>query len=306
MKHRLGSRVPAALGVGVTLLATSACDDPLSAVEAIDKTRVVGAKIEVAGDPTRAAPLPGEDVVVRFLVLAPDPEPTFAFALTACVAADSASDLTTCAGEPLATAASLSPVPDAPSIAFVAPADASAETRLAVLGNVCSSGAGLPSATATACDDGSAVRATTLDFYMDDGTHPNTNPALTSVSLDGAELAPETALTTDCAELPAIPAGTVKHGLNVKVDDASRDPVERETGVDPTRESLLFSYFVSRGDVDHAFSGIESNDTSSSTGALWTAPASVSMPTLARFVIVVRDGRGGSDFTERRVCIVPR
>jgi len=74
-------------GLGLLVLAASACDDPLSEVEAIDKTRVVGARIEVAGDPTRAAPLPGEDVVVRFLVLAPDPEPAFAYALTACVAA---------------------------------------------------------------------------------------------------------------------------------------------------------------------------------------------------------------------------
>jgi len=305
MNERFLSRVPAALGLGLTLVATSACDDPLSSVEAIDKTRVVGAKIEVAGDPTRAAPLPGEDVVVRFLVLSPDPAPSFAYALTACVAADSASDLTTCAGEPLATAASLAPVPDAPSIAFVAPADAPLETRLAVLGNVCSSGAALPSEAAGTCDDGLAVRATTLDFYMDDGSHPNTNPALTSVSFDGTELGPETALTADCAELPAIPAGG-KHGLNVKVDEASRDPVERETGADPGRESLLFSYFVSRGDVDHAFSGIESTDTTSSTGAIWTAPGSIDAPTLARFVIVVRDGRGGSDFTERRICLVPR
>lgn len=306
MKYRLGSRAPAALGLGVTLLATSACDEPLSKVEAIDKTRVVGAKIEVAGDPTRAAPLPGEDVAVRFLVLAPEPEPSFAYALTACVAADSASDLTTCAGEPLATAASLIPVPDAPSIAFVAPVDATADTRLAVLGKVCSSDAGLPSDDASTCDDGSAVRATTLDFYMDDGSHPNTNPAITSVSFDGTELAPETGLTTDCAELPAVSAGSIKHGLNVKVDETSRDPIERQTGADPARESLLFSYFVSRGDVDHAWSGIESTDPSSSTGATWTPPPNVDTPSLARFVIVVRDGRGGSDFTERRVCIVPR
>jgi hypothetical protein len=306
MNNRLGFHVRAGLGLGITLFATSACDDPLSQVEAIDKTRVVGAKIEVAGDPTRAAPLPGEDVVVRFLVLAPDPEPSFAYALTACAAADSASDLATCAGEPLATAASLSPVPQAPSIAFVAPAEATAEQRLAVLGNICSSGVGLPAEAASTCDDGSPVRATTLDFYMDDGNHPNTNPALTSVSVDGTELAPETALTTDCAELPQVPAGAVKHGLNVKVDDASRDPIVRETGADPTRESLLFSYFVSRGGVDHAFSGLESGDGSNSTGALWTAPASVSGPSLARFVIVVRDGRGGSDFAERRICLVPR
>src|SRR4051812_33990798 len=95
--------------LALALLAQSACDDPLSQVEAIDKTRIVGAKVEVAGDATRAAPLPGEDVFVRFLVVAPDPAPSFAYELAACVAADSATDLTTCAGEPFATSASLTP-----------------------------------------------------------------------------------------------------------------------------------------------------------------------------------------------------
>src|SRR5215471_20318279 len=95
--------------VALVALGLSGCDEPLSQVEAIDKTRVVAAKVEVGGDPTRAAPLPGEDVLVRWLVVAPDPMPSVAYELTACVAANSAEDLATCTGEPLATAASLSP-----------------------------------------------------------------------------------------------------------------------------------------------------------------------------------------------------
>jgi len=305
MKNQFGRVALARSALAIAAVATSACDEPLSAVEAIDRTRVVGARVEVAGDPTRAAPLPGEDVVVRFLVVAPDPAPTFAYALSACVAADAATDLTTCAGEPLATAASLTPIPSAPSISFVAPADASGDERLAVLGDVCSSGIGLPAAGARSCDDGSEVRSTTLDFSMDDGSHPNTNPALTSVALDGVELPPETGLSTDCAELPGVPSGALEHRLNVSVDESSRDEIERESATGPTRESLLVSYFVSRGELDHAWGGIESDDPSSTTGALWSAP-NVDTPALARFVVVVRDGRGGSDFTERRLCILPR
>lgn len=303
MNHRYTGLGP--LGLGLLAIVTSGCDDPLSEVEAIEKTRVVGAKIEVAGDPTRAAPLPGEEVAVRFLVVAPDPAPAFAYALTACVAADAATDLTTCAGDPLATAASLTPTPEAPSITFVAPAEATGDERLAVLGNVCSSGVGLPGETATSCDDGSAVRATTLDFAMDDGSHPNTNPALTSIAFDGVELPPETGLGTDCAELSGVSGGGVQHRLTVTVSDTSRDALVPENGADFTRESLLFSYFVSRGDLDHAWSGLESTEPSNATGALWTAPE-VDAPSLARFVVVVRDGRGGSDFAERRVCILPR
>ena len=290
--------------LGCAVLAQTACDDPLSGVEALDKTRVVGARVEVAGDPTRAAPLPGEDVVVRFLVVSPDPTPTLAYELEACVAADAATDLATCAGEPLATAASLTPSPDAPSIAFVAPLAATGDERLAVLGAVCASGVGLPEEGAAACDDGSPVLRTTLDFSMDDGEHPNKNPTLTSVTFDSDELAADTALTTDCAELPGF-VGGIKHRFTVELDPTSRDPLKRENEADPTRESLLVSYFVTRGDLDHAFSALGANDGSNVTGAIWTAPV-VPEPALARFIVVVRDGRGGSDFAERRICILPR
>lgn len=290
--------------VGCALFASTACDEPLSAVEAIDKTRVVGAKVEVAGDPARAAPLPGDDVVVRFVVVSPDPAPTLAYELAACVAADSASDLATCAGEPLATAASLVPAPEAPSIAFVAPEALTGDERLAVLGAICASGVGLPGEGAGSCEDGSAPLLTTLDFSMDDGSHPNTNPTLTRVTFDSDELAADTALTTDCAELPGF-VGGIKHRLTVELDPSSRDPLKRENEVDPTRESLLVSYFVTRGDLDHAISALGANDSSNSTGAIWSAP-DVPEPALARFVVVVRDGRGGSDFVERRICILPR
>jgi hypothetical protein len=290
--------------VGLALVLCG-CDDPLSRVEVVDKTRVVAAKVEVAGDVTRAAPLPGEDVAVRFLVLAPNPEPNIAYQLTACVAADSAADLPTCAGGPLATASSLAPVPAAPSVAFTAPAEATGNERLAVFGAVCPDGVDLPEPSAEHCSDGSAVRAAVLDFSMDDGSHPNTNPTLATVTLDGEELAPDTATTVDCDALPSVYTGT-PHALGASVEPNSRDPLEPVSDTDPARESLLVSYFVTRGNLDHAVSALESRDASDSVGVRWNAPPNVDTPSLARFVLVVRDGRGGSDFTERRACIWPR
>src|SRR5918911_727554 len=75
------------------LLLATGCDDPISPLELVDKTRVLAAKVEVAGDATRAAPLPGEEVLVRWLVAAPDPNAGFAYRLSACVAKDAATDL---------------------------------------------------------------------------------------------------------------------------------------------------------------------------------------------------------------------
>jgi hypothetical protein len=291
--------------MGLALSLATGCDEPLSNVETIDKTRVLAAKVEVAGDPSRAAPLPGEDVTVRWLVVAPEVDPSIAFRLAACVASDSPFNPPTCAGDPLATAESLEPVADAPTIAFQAPPDALGDERLVVHGGVCPAGSALSAADGLSCSDGSSAQAVTLDFTMDDGNHPNTNPAFVSLSFDGAELSAESALTTDCAELPRVTAGSGEHRLRVELDRAARDPVEPLNGADPTRESLLLSYFVTRGGLDHAWSAIDSAAPSAVGSATWTVPARVEAPALARFVFVVRDGRGGSDFAERRACIVP-
>lgn len=283
-------------------LGATACDEPISPPELIDKTRVLGAKVEVAGDPSRAAPLPGEDVLVRWLVAAPDPNATFAWRFAACVAKDAATTLPSCAGDALASAASLTPTAAQPSIAFVAPADASGNERLAVLGAVCPADLELADGPAAACGDGASPKPATLDFSMDDGSHPNSNPAFVAVTLDHDAL-PDTGEATDCAELPTYAAG--KHRLSVELAADSRDPIAAVNPGDPTRESLLISYFVTHGELDHAFTGIDSGSSATGGSVIWTARAHGTEPTLVRLFFVVRDGRGGSDFAERRVCVSP-
>src|SRR3954463_4704483 len=157
------------LSAPAALAAATACDEPISPLELIDKTRVLAAKVEVAGDATRAAPLPGEDVVVRWLVAAPDPNAIFAYRLSACIAKDAATDLPSCQGDALASAESLEPATEAPSIAFSAPSTASGDERLAGLGGVCPAGQALTDAATLACSDGTTARAVSLDFSMDDG-----------------------------------------------------------------------------------------------------------------------------------------
>jgi hypothetical protein len=286
-------------------LSSIACGDPLTSVELIDKTRIVAARVEVAGDPTRAAPLPGESVEVRWLVVAPEPDPALAFALRSCLALETRSDATLCASSPLATASSLDPVVGAPTLRFDAPADAVGNERLAVHASVCPAGESLPSEGASRCSGGSEVLAAALDFSMDDGLHPNSNPTFEGVLLDGVELPPETAATTDCAALTSVPRGS-KHTLRVELDELSRDPLPQDNGADLARENLLVSYFIDQGDLDHAWSSIKSTAPVTAGSAVLTAPASVgAVPRLARFVVVVRDGRGGSDFVERRICVEP-
>jgi hypothetical protein len=279
------------------------CDEPLSRVELVDKTRVVAARVEVEGDPGRAAPLPGENVTVRVFAVAPEPDPEFAFGMSACVALDSSSTVPICAGPELASNVSLAPVFGEPTIDFEFPADATGNERLAVLGRLCADGVALPSEDAARCDDGSDALDFAVDFAADDGAHPNTNPIFQRVTLDGADFPEDTAATTDCALLPSIPRGS-RHTVRVELDPASRDPLpDAESG--QARESLLLSYFVTSGELDHAWSAIESTAPNTAGAFVWTAPGVRDQPLLARVMVVARDGRGGSNFLERRVCVQP-
>lgn len=310
MNSVFGARTPRVGGVDLWLgvlalsLSAAACDDEKPDIAIIDKTRVLAARVEVAGDPARASPAPGEKVNVSLLVVTPEPEPALAFTLGACIAADSVSDLVSCSGEPLALASSLTPEVAAPALTFTAPESAGASGRLAVIGAVCPAGVALPAEDARACADGSWLLGVTADFPMEDaGTH-NTNPAFVALSLDGAELDPETASQSDCAYLPAVTSASTGHGLRAELDPNSRDSLPQETSSDTPRETLLVSWFATGGALDHAYSSIDSEAPDTLATASWDAP-SVGAPTLARFFVVVRDGRGGSDFVERRVCVVP-
>lgn len=299
-KRRFGSILA---GLGCVTLA--GCGEPLGHVELIDKTRVLGAKVVAGADPTRAAPLPGEAAEVTWLVVAPEPDAAFAYALSACIAADSSSDLPHCAGEPFATGASLAPTRDAPRLAFEVPADAPGDARIVIEGAVCPAGESLLDEGGLDCSDGTRAARVSLDFALDDGNHPNTNPVLTDITLDGESLAAETAASTDCAELPSVRAGSGDHALGVELDPVSRDALTPARAGDPTRESLLVSYFITRGALDHALSALDSASTATGTSAVWTPPGAPAEAAPARFIVVVRDGRGGSDFAERRVCVVP-
>jgi hypothetical protein len=49
------------------------CDESLKAVELVVEPRVLGARVEVLGEASRAAPSPGETASASFLVASPKP-----------------------------------------------------------------------------------------------------------------------------------------------------------------------------------------------------------------------------------------
>lgn len=277
------------------------CDEPLKAVELIAETRVLGARVEVAGAPERAAPEPGESATVRFLVASPELAPSLGFALRVCPAAERRGGRSECSGEPFAQISSEDGAAGEVGFTFDVPAELRGAPRLAVLGVICPGGS--PDAGAAGCDGPDAGRQVSLELELSRPGDVNLNPTLEAeaIELDEQEWPELPAAEGDCAGAghPEVDAGS-KHVIQVALDEQDRDPLPVESELDPAREALQLSHFTTAGDLSRVFQSVAWDSRELSRRVEWTAPAE---PGLVRFWLVLRDFRGGGDFTERAVCV---
>ncbi len=285
------------------LLALCGCDEPLQQVELVAGVRVLGARVEVQGEPGRAAPAPGDTASVTFLVAAPALSPALGFALFACPAALDGVGRSGCAGEPFAGARSEGTEAEraAPSLTFTTPPELDPTRRLAFIGVVCPAGA--PSAEGTRCLDAQPGTSVVLEIELARAGDVNRNPTLqaASLSFDGQAWPDVPAAPGDCRGhgYPEVSSGST-HTLGVALDEADRDPLPRAVSADPPRESLQLSHFTTAGELSQAFDSVSPEDAQLGRTVSFTAPAA---PQLVRLWFVVRDFRGGSDFSERAVCV---
>lgn len=294
-------------GAGALLWVTG-CDDPLTPVERVDGLRVLGARVELEDEPERAAPAPGENANVRWLVAAPDGAPEVGWAFAACVAHESSFGNASCKEAPFASAASPAPRALPPELALTIPSTLDPAARVAVIGSICEGFVPIGDPLGSRCPDGIPGTKVSLEFELAREGDVNTNPGFSdpAITLDGATWsAPSRELTLeDCAqgELPTLPAGSGKHALSIALESDARDALPKGHELDPDAESLLVSHFSSAGELERAFSSPAQDEPVRVT---WKAPARAEGPLLVRFWFVVRDFRGGSDFTERALCVAP-
>ncbi len=276
------------------------CDDPLKRVDLVTTARVLGARVEVEGEPERASPAPGETARIRWLVAERDPEPLLGWAFAICAAGAPGSSLPTCAEPPFAMASADVPVVGEPTIDFTVPGDIESRA-LAVFGVVC------PDSEPTVDDEafgcaGAGGTLVSLDFELEVLGQTNRNPTLEpdALGFDGASLP----AGFDCATLPSVRPGS-SHTFELALDESDRDAVEQPTSADPAKEELQISHFTTAGTLERAFTVIEASDASLSVTVPWEAPNARPADGLVRFFFVVRDLRGGADFVERSVCMGP-
>jgi len=277
------------------------CDKSLKSVELVVEPRVLGARVEVAGDAARAAPAPGESATVSFLVAAPELMPSLGFALAACSAAPRQGGRSGCAAAPLAHVSSDDGQAAVASLSFDVPADLDPSGRITVLGIVCPDGS--PSADGSSCDGADPGTPVTLEVELSRPGDVNSNPELPpdSLGFDGDVWAELPLVDGDCTALgfPAV-APRSKHSITVELQESDRDRLPRPTALDPSRESLQLSHFATAGDLTRAFEMIAWDSDQLSRQVSWSAPKE---PGLVRFWLVLRDFRGGSAFVERAVCV---
>lgn len=286
------------------------CDDPLKSVDRIAEPRVLAARVEVDGEPERVSPAPGETVHVRWLVATPTGDAFSGLALTACPSLAQGRGLPSCRG---AAFASVSREPDSqlPSFDFSVPAELEPRKTpsLLVQGLVCPFATGSADGEASRCSDDGGLRVS-VDFTLATAEASNRNPSFPAdaLSFDGAPFPELPVPDGSCqgAGLTEIAANGGEHVLAVSLPDGARDELPRTSAADAPRETLELAHFVSAGELDHVFTRLLPDATLLGSLVRFTPPADVpDGGTLVHLWFVVRDGRGGSDFTERAVCVTP-
>ena len=303
-----GARFGAA---AVMTAALAGCGNDLPAASNLERTRVLGARVQVAalaGDPDpqpRDSVLAGESAAVEWLVAGPSDPGAFAWTFATCVAIDGA-----CVGAPGASAGGTG----LPVLAPFTTPDATALPAPRV-----------PLMTGTLAGIDSVRFAIPVQAP---GDTPNHHPDLADdvIFLNGAEWDDPSS-----APMPGAPCDTASGLLTITArastgtdaTDAEKLPLRLVTDADdretylpagataPVLEELQISNFSTAGTFDSSYADIPSSDLRPDADAvmLWGPPRSLDVPAsglAVQFHFVVRDGRGGLDWTHRSLCALAR
>ncbi len=291
-----------------------ACNSEFDPASLIASPRVLGAKIEVGGDPARSQPLPGETAEMTWLAVSNDPEQTWMWLLSACSSVTSVTGDSFCLQAPFATSLQGAPTQAPPSITLNVPATEQAlagSLEVWVTGIICTDGIPTQNGELLECDGGTHPGTTvtfTLDLVLDPAV-ANLNPSMDdwAFQLDGETWDASTPTsTTGCAgttgpSLPAVTAGTLE--TTVTFQSTTEDHETYPVGTTATEEELLLvSHFSTAGEFERQFTDIARNETAEVT---WVPPIQASVDgDTTRYFFVVRDQRGGLAWTQRTTCTV--
>jgi hypothetical protein len=306
---------------GIVAVLIAGCTGDLPVANVLERTRVLGARVEVASDPGRAEVAPGEAATVSWLVAGPTAPATLDWAFALCTTggvdcADMPQPIATGSGTPV-------------TVSFTTPDAATLGTDLLplMLGVVCADGTigADPNAPLPTCS-GPGSSGTPVRFTVPvtpAGATPNRHPGLANdvIEVGGAAWDPASATvaapgdacdaTTGLPIVSATPEGmeAVQQQLRIVSDGDDRETFTPEGETASQLEELQISNFTTAGKFESSYAAIDSTDTRPDADVIvkWEPPAA---PTVAAggqvvlFHFVVRDLRGGLDSTSRALCVV--
>jgi hypothetical protein len=305
---------------GIAALLIAGCSSDLPVASTLERTRVLGARVEIAADPGRAEVSPGEAASVSWIISGPSAPATldWAFALCTTGGAD-------CADAPQPIAAGTgAPV----TVAFTTPDAATLGTTLRplMLGAVCADGTlGFDPTTVLGTCTGTDASGTTVRFIVPvtpAGETPNHHPVFTNdvLEIGGAPWDPATATAAagDACDasggLPVVtatPAGqdAIKQEIRIVSDGDDRESFTPQGKTAAQLEDLQISNFTTAGKFESSYAAIFATDTrpDADVTVKWEPPAAAPVAGTGEVVVfhfVVRDLRGGLDVTTRALCAV--
>jgi hypothetical protein len=309
---------------GIVAVLAAGCSNDLPVASVLERTRVLGARVEIASDPGRAEVVPGEAATVAWIVAGPSAPASLDWAFALCAGSASGGDCAD-AAQPIATGSG-TPV----TAAFTTPdaATLGSDQLPLMVGAVCADGTlGFDPSGQLATCTGAGASGTTVNFVVPvtpDGATPNRHPVLSNdvIQLGGADWDPATAMAATAGDacdastgLPVVgatPAGqdAVKQEIRIVSDGDDRETYTPGDRTTPVLEDLQISNFTTAGKFDSSYAAIFATDTrpDADTTVKWAPPAAADLRgaggQVVVFYFVVRDLRGGLDWTSRALCAV--
>ncbi len=322
-KHRALESTTKSLCLFMVVLDLSACGDPLVARELVQDNRVIGARVERGDDAEQAWVQPGHVASLRWFVVSPFGPPLLDWAFSLCVAAPVSRDLPICAAPSFAHFASAEPTNTEPRLEFTMPNETALDGagQITANGAFCGSGNPLVSLdeefpTNVHCPDPSErpLLATMGVFVAREAT-TNKNPSFRSIErrfdgLDWPTWTDPSNSPSGCATLNEslllVKADSSQHTLSFALPAALAEALPTVSSHSASVETIQLSHYVTSGDLERAFSVVDFTRPAPQVSVNWNAPGNVpGGGQLVRFYFVLRDGRGGIDWSTHAVCVLP-
>jgi hypothetical protein len=301
--------------LSLSLSLSAACGPTFDPASLIANTRVVGARIEVDGAPDRASPRPGETATISWLVTSPEAIPPLGWTFAVC-APGTGNSAAACLAAPLARFDG-SAVPPRFSVVIPSEVEVGEASSLTIRGGICAGADTTPAFDGqtglATCAGGVRAITVSLELPLQRGDDANHNPvADRAFTFDRA---PWPATADDpCAQGPRVSAASKDHVIGNTTDGSDREPYMALLGDPPaltaTRERLQIAQFTTAGKLKSQYAFVEASDARATAIAdvTWDAPDADEVPAGGvgvTFTFVVRDERGGTDWTTRTLCVTP-